>query len=266
MNRLLALDVDGTLLNSHHELTPATAQAVMDMQAQGWQIVLATGRQFSAIQPFVDQLSLTAPQITSHGAQITDPQTHEILMLQGIPEAAGRRALQIGAEMGVTMIIAGHGKTYTRQYNRDIEYLLTYGDPEPELLEDLAQALQPPPTHLIALAYQQDDLYAAAYEHFSRELDGQLNVYRTSPYYVEFLHPQASKGHALRSVCQHLHVPQQQVIAVGDSFNDVSMFAQAGLGVAMGNSHPDVQRQADRVIGGHDADGLAEFLRELLGS
>lgn len=250
MYRLIALDVDGTLLDSHHQLSDINAQAVIGAHKSGIHIVLATGKQYVGIVPLIERLGLTAPQITSHGALVTDPATGTPQYEQGIPFAAGHRAIALGQEMGVTMVVAGHGKTWSTARNRDIDYMLTYGDPIPIILDDLTQALDPPPTHLIALAYQQNALYETAYQRFAAELDGQLNVYRSSPYYVEFLHLAASKGHALAHICDRLGIAPDEVVAVGDSFNDVSMFGYAGLSVAMGNSREEVKRNADQIVPG----------------
>lgn len=262
MFKLIALDVDGTLLNSHHALTPAVAKAVKAAQAQGVHIVLATGKQYSAIVPLIEQLELTAPQVTSHGALVTDPTANIILHQQSIPLEPGRRAIAIGAELGVTMVVAGHGKTFAAAHNADIDYMLTYGDPVPQILDDLTQALDPAPTHLMALAYQRDALYAEAYRRFKAELGDVLNVSLSSPYYVEFLHPQASKGQALAAVCAQLGIDREQVLAAGDSFNDLSMFEFAGLAVAMDNAHRDVKKQANLVAPSNNDDGVAHLLHE----
>jgi len=264
MFKLVALDVDGTLLNSHHELTPAVAQAIREAQALGIHIVLATGKQYSAIMPLIEQLELTAPQITSHGALVTDPVQNVMLHQQCIPLEPGRKAIALGAELGVTMVIAGHGKTFAAAHNADIDYMLTYGDPVPQILSDLTLALEPAPTHLMALAYKRDALYAEAYQRFKTELDGQLSVSLSSPYYVEFLHPQASKGLALAAVCGQLDIDREYVLAVGDSFNDLSMFEFAGMAVAMDNAHSDVKKHANIVAPSNNDDGVAHMLRQFV--
>jgi hypothetical protein len=262
MFKLVALDVDGTLLNSHHELTPAVAEAVRTAQAQGVYIVLATGKQYSAITSLIEQLELTAPQITSHGALVTNPVQNTILHQQCIPFESGRRAIAIGAELGVTMVVAGHGKTFAVAHNADIDYMLTYGDPVPQILSDLTQALEPAPTHLMALAYQRDALYAEAYQRFKAELGDVLNVSLSSPYYIELLHPNASKGRALAAVCAQLGIDWENTLVAGDSFNDLSMFEFAGLAVAMDNAPGDVKKRANLVAPSNNDDGVAHLLRE----
>jgi Cof subfamily protein (haloacid dehalogenase superfamily) len=266
MYRLIALDVDGTLLNTHHQLSEVNAQAVLDAQSRGMHVVLATGKQYVGIVPLIERFGLTAPQITSHGALVTDPSTGTPLYERGIPVTAGRKAFTIAQELDVTMVVAGHGKTWATAHNHDIDYMLTYGDPVPTILDDLAQALTPPPTHLIALAYQQDRLYKTAYKRFAAELDGHLNVYKSSPYYIEFLHPAASKGNALAHVCDQLEITADEVVAVGDSFNDMSMLDYAGLSVAMGNSPEELKRNADRITLSNDEDGVAHLIHDLLTS
>ncbi|MBZ0304286.1 MAG: HAD-IIB family hydrolase, partial [Anaerolineae bacterium] len=200
----------------------------------------------------------------SHGALVTDPSTGQALYQQGIPHDLGRKVLSIGQELDVTMIVVGGGKTYALAHNRDTEYMLTYGDPVPHILPDLTLALDLPPTHLSALAYQQDALYDEAYRRFSTALDGQLNVTRSSPYYIEFLHPLASKGQALHRVCDDLGIERESVLAMGDSFNDLSMFDFAGFSVAMGNSPKGVRQHAQHIAPSSDEDGVAHIIHEFV--
>lgn len=263
MIRLIALDVDGTLLDSAHRLPPANAEAVRAALDRGIAVVLATGKQYSAARDLIHGLGLTAPQITSHGALITDPATDSPILLQGVPRAAGERALEVGTAVGITMIIAGDGRTYARERNADIEYMLTYGDPEPQLMADLAAALEPPPTHLMAIAYRRDAVYAAAEDAFNAALNGALAVSRSSPYYLELLHPEVSKGNALRIVCDRLGIDPAEVLAVGDSFNDLSLFAAAGVSAAMGHARPEVRAAASHIAPDNDSAGVAWAIQTL---
>jgi hydroxymethylpyrimidine pyrophosphatase-like HAD family hydrolase len=91
-----------------------------------------------------------------------------------------------------------------------------------------------------------------------------LSVSLSSPYYVEFLHPQASKGLALAAVCGQLDIDREYVLAVGDSFNDLSMFEFAGMAVAMDNAHSDVKKHANIVAPSNNDDGVAHMLREFV--
>jgi len=103
-------------------------------------------------------------------------------------------------------------------------------------------------------------LEAVLRERFGRE----LYITRSKPYYLEMLHPEATKGRALRVVAGYFGIPRQEVIAIGDSFNDLDMIRYAGLGVVMENAREEVKRFADYVTRSNEDDGVAEVLEKFV--
>lgn len=255
--QLIALDVDGTVENSHHELTERTAEAIRAAAAQGVHVVLTTGKQYFSVAGLVERLGLTSPQITTGGAVVTDPTTKRLLYEQRLDPAIAQRVVHMANEEEATLVLVRDDMTITPVVNRDVEYMLSYGDPYPLLVPDLAAALEPPPMQITLIYYQQDERYEAAYLHYKAAFDGSLNVNKSSPYYLELTHPTVSKGTALAQLAQQLGIAPEQVMAVGDSFNDLSMFAYAGLAVAMGQSKPAIQQAAHAITTSNDEDGVA---------
>lgn len=257
---LIALDVDGTVQNSKHEVSPAHVAELQRLVQTGVHVVLATGKQLFAVQSLIDRLGLVAPQITSDGAIIS--QAGAVIYRQPVPPDLAAQFIRVGQEIGISVILAGNSATITTALNPDIEYMLTYGDPYPTFVPDLTFALDPPPDYLMAIAYQNEALYAEAERVFKARFGDTLRIHRTSPYYIQALHPDASKGNAIRQVCEMLHVPLDKTIAVGDSFNDLSMFAVVGRAVSMGHSADAVKAAAHEVTGTLDEDGVAQVIRK----
>lgn len=262
--KLIALDIDGTLLNPQHELAPANEAAVRAAQAQGLHIVLATGKQYPLFAHLVQHLNLTSPQISAHGAMITDPRTRATLAHIGLPFDLAAQAIAIGEQLGITMVVCRDGENFVRAMNKDTEYMLTYGEPVPAILPDLRETLDPAPTHLMAIAYQDDILFDRAERELKAALGTQLTISRSSPYFLEILHPAASKGNALTQVCEMLEVPLAETMAVGDSFNDISMFRVAGLAVAMGHAPAAVKAAAHEVTATNAEDGVARAIEKII--
>lgn len=258
--KLVALDVDGTLQNSRHELTQRNAAAVHAALAQGVHVVLATGKQYFSIEAIVERLGLTSPQITTGGAVITDPRTKRLLHEQRLERHTAQQVVHMAKEEQATLVLVRDDMTITPSVNRDVEYMLTYGDPYPLLVDDLATALDPSPMQMTLIYYQQDERYEHAYQHYKATFDGALAVNKSSPYYLELTHPSVSKGKALAQLAQQLGITPEQVMAVGDSFNDLSMFAYAGLAIAMGQSKPAVQQAAHAITASNDEDGVAQAI------
>ncbi len=262
--RLIAIDVDGTLLDSAHTLSPGNRQALQAALAAGCHVTLATGRQYTYIAPLVTGLGLHSPQITSSGAVITLPASGEMLYADRIAREVAAQAIQLGEQLGITLVVIQNGKSFARAINADIEHMLTYGDPQPHVVPDLTATLHLPPTNIKAIAYRRDDLYARAEVEFQRDLGAQLNIFRSVPYYLEFSAKSVSKGTALRRVAERLGIEQAAILAIGDGNNDLAMFEVAGTAVAMGNASDAVKACADAVTGHCDADGVAQALERFV--
>jgi Cof subfamily protein (haloacid dehalogenase superfamily) len=264
MYKLVALDVDGTLLDSNHELSIENETALKELIGQGVHVILATGKQYVTVAQLINRLGMTGPQITSEGAIITDPTTGEVLQRMGVPVELASQVIDIGRELNTTIVISSGDKTFAREMNEDIEYLLTYGDSMPEFVPDLRDALEPLPTHLMMITYQKDDLFLAAEARFRRDLDQSLRIHRSVPYYLNFVYPEVSKGRALRDVCALLHLDLKETLVIGDSPNDVPMFQVAGCAVAMGNSAESVKQHAHYVTASNDQSGVAQAIHHLI--
>jgi Cof subfamily protein (haloacid dehalogenase superfamily) len=263
--KLVALDIDGTTLNSRHELTEATAEAIRETMARGIHVVLATGKQYVSAVDLVHQLGLTAPQITSNGSLISDPKNDSVIFREVISRTVAEQAIDIGAELGVTVILAADGKTYTTHINEDIDYILTYGDPYPELYPNLKDALSVMlPSFITAIAYKKDELYLHADQVYQERLGRDLHVHRSSPYFIDMVHPNVSKGSALRHVGDMLGILPAEMLVIGDSFNDLSMFQMAGLAIAMGHAPAEVKAAAHEITKTNDLDGVSHALRQFI--
>lgn len=264
MVRLVAIDVDGTLFNSKHELSQGNERAIRELINRGIHVVIATGKPYVTIAEIVARLGLTSPQITSEASIVTDPVTGRILQRTGVPFDLASQVVDIGLELNATIVVSAGDKTFAREMNEDVAYMLTYGDPVPELMDDLRQALHPLPTHLMMITYQKDALFLAAEERFRRELGAKLRIHRSVPYYLNFVNPDVSKGKTLRDVCQLLDVDLKETLVIGDSENDLTMFKAAGCAVAMGNSEERIKAQAHYVTDSNDQDGVAHAIHHLI--
>lgn len=260
--KLVALDVDGTLLDPDHQLTEPTRLTIQRVMARGVKVILATGRQYSGLKSLLRILDLNDPQITTHGAVTVEPHTGHILEEFRLPRKQTEQVIDLGQQLGVTITLAHEGRMYSVANNADTDYMQSYGDLPPIIVPALKPLLNDflPPA-IVATAYARDDVYETADRVFREYLAGQINIYRTSPYFIEFVSTEASKGNALARICDHLGIRAEEVMAVGDSHNDISMLQFAGLGVAMGHSDDIVQAAANEVTLANDQDGVAYILK-----
>ena len=261
---LIASDVDGTLLDEHERITPRTRAAVRAAVESGVQFVLATGRPPRWIAPVVDALGLTPMAVCANGAVIYDSATDRILsartlspeVLAELAEVAAR--VIPGAGLAVERVGRSAHDAATPQFVSSPGYEHAWLNPDNTevSVEDLLSA--PAVKLLIRKAgARSGDMAAALAEHVG--LQGDL-TFSTNNGLIEVVPLGVSKATGIAEVARPLGIEAADVVAFGDMPNDVPMLLWAGLGVAMGNAHPDAVAAADEVTAPNTEDGLARVL------
>ena len=260
--RLIAVDVDGTLLNSKKELTEPVAQAIRAVRDCGYLFTIATGRDIRGLRSFRHLLSPEAPVITYNGAEILRAGSGERISAAYLREESALEIIQTGISLGFSVIVWSNGVLYIGKpgiYSRG--YSEMYGIRELEL------------SNPEVLAHQGVTKVIWAGETGRiRELEKE---YRISPIrgsecctsdasYLEFMAEGVNKGAGLRMAAEALGLSSQEVMAVGDGHNDLPMLRWAGLSVAMGNASPEVKAASDFITESCDRDGLAAALNHLI--
>ncbi|WPD19232.1 HAD family hydrolase [Thermaerobacter composti] len=271
---LIALDVDGTLLDSRGTLRPRVRDAVRAAVAAGHHVVLATGRRWVATRPFARDLGLRAPCIVHNGAVAVDPLTDQPVWKQPLPTEFVRQAILKARELGVSLFVHDlehpHGDRMLYEPGARLpraSWFFEAGRLTQEVPDLLAWL------HVGAVRILVRDRYegAEAFHHWIKVQWGDAVRVLTGPdlepdiYAVEVSDAPVCKGWALERLAAHLAIPVERVVAMGDWDNDIEMLQFAGLGVAMANGSPAARAAARRVTVSNDEDGVAVVLEELLG-
>jgi Cof subfamily protein (haloacid dehalogenase superfamily) len=263
MYKLVAIDVDGTLLNSNHEL-PTRNKYILDILLEkNVYIVLATGKSYFIAQKLILDLGLKTPQITNDGALIIDPVTGKVLMKYHLPVSLAKKVISLTRSLNVTTLVVNEAAIFSEQQNDDIQYMRSYGEPEPTFVENLNKVLDLGATHIMIITYKNDELYEKTYKSLQMMFGNQANIFKSSPYFIEILAPQASKGNALAFLMKYLGVNSSEAVCIGDGLNDLSMFSVVNFSVAMGNAHIQLKKLATLVTDTHDNLGFAKALEKL---
>ncbi len=274
--RLLAVDIDGTLVDSQDRLTETTCRAIRRAGAAGLRVVLATGRRYSRALPLVESLGLEVPVIASSGAIVKNPVSHQTLFRAEFPQAGLRDLICLLRRLGFQPVLLGD------TFDQGFDYYLDPGDPPNSYLQDYLRANpdcerywpriaeQPPPEVFAAFTIGDRDamleVEQAIHETFpSQYVTHVLRSPRYEGFFCEIAPAGVDKWTAVRTVSALCGVPLEAVCAVGDDVNDLPMIREAGLGIAMGNALPVVKEAADYVAPTHDQEGLAEVVAWLLG-
>lgn len=268
--RLIALDLDGTLLNSKKELSPANDAALRQAHDRGAEIVIATGRFFTALPEFLRTLPYVRYYLTVNGAKLYDRQDDHVLYQAEIP---WRQAIEIMEYFDTLPVIYDC-------YLGDAAYMsasmLAQADDYAcsDFYRKMMQLRQPVPSLKNYLAERRQDVQKTMClfrdmelrEQLLRSLPGRFPgtvVTSSIPNNIEFNHLRATKGAALLALAELLGIAREAIIAFGDDFNDITMLQAAGAGVAMGNAFAEVKQAADAVTADCDHDGVAEYLKHL---
>jgi Cof subfamily protein (haloacid dehalogenase superfamily) len=273
--RLLAIDIDGTLVNSRDELTEVTRQALRRACSAGLKIVLATGRRYSRALPLVEPLGLDVPLITASGTLIKHPLDHRTLFKAAFDRRLLCDLLAVIERRGFEAVL------YADSYHEGFDFYCERLDVErPELADYLAlnpgchrlwpSLLRNPPEGVFAgFSTGTREEMIDLHEELQRELPGHLYTHvLRSPRYIGYMCEIApvgvTKWSGIQQVAAEWGISPHEMCAVGDDVNDIPMIEAAGIGIAMGNAQPDVIAAADFVAPTHDEDGLAAVVEFLL--
>lgn len=256
----VVIDLDGTLLNSKHELTPRVEAAVKAVIAQGIHVILATGKTRNAGTALVEKLGIKSPGIYLQGLAVYDADG-KIMYQQTLDPALTRQVLTFMEDRGFFMIAYSGERILTKVHSDEaIDATTRYHEPAPEVIGALQNVAGELPIHKVMAIGEPRAIVSLRWQlGFQVGSSGRL-MQAGVPTMLEVLPPNGGKGPALRWLLKELKFNPEQVVAIGDAENDIEMIRLAGVGVAMGQASKDVKDAADAVVATNDADGVAEAI------
>jgi Cof subfamily protein (haloacid dehalogenase superfamily) len=255
---VVALDLDGTILPRDLELSPFTVRTLAAMNEAGVTIIIATGRMYQSALRYARALDLTGALIAYEGAMVKDIASGEVLLHKPIPvELAREVLLPLEAEhRSINVYI--DDVLYVKEWTDDVRRYQRISQVEVHAVGTLSAFLAQPTTKIVVTG--EPGLLDRLQEHLVAVFAERLYIAKSLPFFLEIAAPDVSKSRALAFLGERLGFTAQDVIAFGDSYNDVDMLEWAGLGVAMANAPDAVRAAADAVCPSVDDDGVARFL------
>lgn len=253
--RLVALDIDGTLLRSDDTVSPGVIEAVRGLAGRGVAVTLSTGRWYASALRMAGRLAAAAPIISSNGARVTRQDTGEDLLRLTVPTAPAREIAAFADEHDMNAHVAIGDHTFIRARPTVDPARLPA---ELRAVSALAPCVTEPPTSILVFDAAGIESIPARFEAvYSAEMRFLVNRTSGTSDHLTLCHPDIDKGRALLLVCEHLGIAPDEVMAVGDAASDAAMWAVAGVGVAMGNALPATRELARAVAPTNDEDGVA---------
>jgi len=261
--RLLALDMDNTLFDESLEISPRTERAIRAAVEKGVTVLLATGRMFRSALPFAERLGLgDVPLITYNGALVKTTRGRETLFHEPVPLPAARRIVEAAEERGYHYQVFVDDKLYVKEINEKVKRYQAIARVEAHQVGNIREWLKKPPTKM--LVFEPAHEIKGIQDLLEGLVGDQVNLTISFPFFLEIVSLRASKGAALEGVARRLGIRASEIIAVGDSFNDLSMLEYAGLGVAVENAPDGVKRKANYITASCWADGVAHVIETFL--
>lgn len=266
--KLIAIDMDGTLLNSKNEISERNVKAIEEATKKGVHIVLSTGRILTSAEFYADSINLNNYILASNGAIIRDKEKKIIYKIP-INMNAVKEVMNLGRKHNVYYHFYDEESFYTNHF---IEEIYQYYNASFQKQKGLSIDL-----HIFKEdkeIYENNNLNVYKFLFLDEDRDkldklkGELsniegiNVSSSWSNNVEVMSDRVSKGLSLKYLCDKLNIDRKNVIAIGDNENDISMIEFAGLGVAMGNGEEIVKNKADIITDTNENDGVAQIIEE----
>lgn len=261
--KLIAADMDGTLLNDSGVITPKTVMAIREAIASGAIFTVSTGRPIQGVDKYNNLLNLKAPIITYNGAMIVKSDTREVLFSKTLLYSDAMTILKIGNEMCITMCVWASNKLYCNVHNKRVDDYKKLSGLEPILIDDYNELAKSGITKI--LWYDQATVIEEVQEKLKDVLFEKVTYCTSKPTFLEFFHSEVSKAKAMKTIGKIYNIKREEMIAIGDGYNDLPMIEYAGLGVAMANAPEGVKQKSDYITQhSNNCDGIAEVIKKFV--
>ncbi|MCL4425368.1 MAG: Cof-type HAD-IIB family hydrolase [Firmicutes bacterium] len=261
--KLIALDMDGTLLNRNLIIPQRSLAAIAAALSQGIKVTIATGRMFCSAQPYARRLGLgDIPLVTYNGGLIKTAETGQTLFHLPVPQDLAREVVKFALARGIYIHYYLDDQVLVPEVNGKSRLYYEISQIEPIPVGDLLKALSGNPTKLLII--EDGEKMPGITRELNQEFGDRFYLTASYPFFLEIMHRDISKARSLSLVAGHLGIEREDVLAIGDSYNDLEMLEYAGLGVAIKGAPREVQAVADYVPRADGEEGVAEAIERFV--
>jgi Cof subfamily protein (haloacid dehalogenase superfamily) len=268
--RMIALDLDGTLLDTHGAVRPSTKAAVAAARDRGVDVVLVTGRHHVATRPYHVELGLGSPAICCNGTYVYDFAGARVVIGAPMSKPQARDVLELCRRHDVHCLLYVENAMTFEVANAHVQRLCNWGDglspdvrPDIHRVDSFENTIETA-SHVWKFVVAHDDPSVLSAWQIDAARSGGLSIEASWTNRLDVVCAGNTKGMRLLKWATTRGVDPSEIIAFGDNHNDLSMVASVGLGVAMGNGEDALKAVAQLVTGGNDSDGIAETIERFV--
>ena len=258
--KLLAVDLDGTLLNDDSEITERTRRAVLAAMEQGVMFVPSTGRPLCGVGHISAMFPGDYPFLLLNGALAVTGETKRVLFSQPLEPACAKEIFDLGVSRDIPVAVWAEGKLYASEDSALTQDYRAITGVDMPIISDLNGIGNIEKLLWISTPEEAAQYQTEMHSHFGER----VNAHTSRPYLLEFVSPKASKALALQAIGEAYGIRAEEMIAVGDGYNDVSMLEYAGLGIAMDNAPEDIKALCQYTTLSNNEDGLAALIERFI--
>lgn len=265
MYQLIAVDMDGTLLNHKKEITDRNLQAIKAAKALGKKVVIATGRPLIGIKRYLEALEMTTDEdyvIAFNGALVQEAKSGRLIARKTLQLEDYKKLYEVSQSLGVHIqaLSEHHVMTPVANPYTDVEANINLIETEIIDVADVSSDM----TIVKVMFVDAPEKLDVAVENLPQWVRDTYTIVRSADIFLEFLDKTVDKGAGVAALVNELGLTAEQVICIGDAGNDLAMIQYAGLGVAMANAYDEVKAAADYMTSSNEEDGVAKVIEKFM--
>ncbi len=260
--RLIASDMDGTLLDADNKITDTTISRIKAAIKKGVVFTLCTGRPLQGVKKYIDLLDLDCPVITYNGAVIAHSKTGRILFSRNMDRDDARKVFYLAKEKNTMFILWSQNKLYASEISEKTAFYENITSTKAILLTDFDRVAEQGITKF--LWYDAPEILDIWSDELKNESLNETTFTKSRPYFMEFFSNKVSKAVAMEKLGEYYGIDKSRMIAIGDQGNDLPMIQYAGLGVAMANGTDAVKAAADYITETNTRNGVAKVIEKFI--
>lgn len=265
MYKLIAVDMDGTLLNEDKKISKRTYDVISRAKEIGKKVVLSTGRPLKGVMPYVEKLNLVDDDdyvITFNGALVQSTKDGNIILDLPLSYEDYLGLYKVSRELGVNVHALTDKSVLTPKNNPYTEIESNINSIP--IIESPVESIDPDTLIVKVMFIDKPELLDNAFANLPKWVLDKYTIVRSTPHFLEFLDLRVNKGIGVSAVAEKLGLSKEEVICVGDAGNDLAMIEYAGLGVAMGNATEEVKSVSDYITHTNEEDGVAHVIEKFM--
>jgi len=260
--KLIACDMDGTLLNGERKISAANAKAICNALKEGIKVTIATGRMFASVQHYATELGLDIPLVVYNGALVKEALSGKEVGAWPVPIYVANKVAAFCRDSNIYVHAYIDDKLWVREDSEFARYYADFAGVKFEVHgEELFHMPKAPHKLLVMTKDGQCEKVHVELESVFKDL---VHVTSSQKNFLEIIDPDTSKWNAIKRIGEKWGIKQEEIMCIGDSNNDAEMVANAGIGVAMGNANDRIKNLAKIITGTNDNDGVAMIINSVI--